>query len=227
MFLTRMFLNPTRVTTRRMLSSPQVTHALVLGGFSPTSSGGRVLWRLDVAGPELALYVVSADRPDFTGVVEQAGWPTGQAWETRDYAPFLGRLEAGQRWRFRLTANPVRSVSRGVGTRGRVSPHRTVDHQRSWLLGRAERLGVVFPPATGSDDGQAAAQVVVQRRARPSFVRRSGAGDEARRDRVDLTTATYEGVLDVVDPERLRNALTKGVGRAKGYGCGLMTLASP
>ena len=45
MFLTRMFLNPTRVTTKRMLASPHVAHALVMGGIPPGSVPGRVLNR--------------------------------------------------------------------------------------------------------------------------------------------------------------------------------------
>ena len=42
---------------------------------------------------------------------------------------------------------------------------------------------------------------------------------------VTLGTAAYEGVLEVTDAGRLAGALTKGIGAAKGYGCGLMTLA--
>ena len=40
-----------------------------------------------------------------------------------------------------------------------------------------------------------------------------------------LATATYEGRLEVTDPLMLRQALTHGIGPAKGYGCGLLTLA--
>jgi CRISPR system Cascade subunit CasE len=37
--------------------------------------------------------------------------------------------------------------------------------------------------------------------------------------------ATYDGILTVTDPALLRRALCHGVGRAKAYGCGLLTLA--
>lgn len=36
--------------------------------------------------------------------------------------------------------------------------------------------------------------------------------------------AQFDGALQIEDPERLRTALTAGMGRAKAYGCGLMTL---
>lgn len=222
MFLTRMYLNPTRITTKRLLSSPQVAHALVQGSIPPGSEPGRVLWRLDVDQQRLALYVMSPGRPDLTGVVEQAGWPTEATWETRHYDPFLARLAPGQLWRFRLTANPTRSTARGLGERGKVRPHRTVDHQLGWLLERAARLGVCFPA-----NHLGAAQVGVHRRDARSFARHSGQSAESRTDRVELTVVTYEGVLRVDDPELLRQALIRGVGRAKGYGCGLLTLAEP
>ncbi|WP_258184643.1 MULTISPECIES: type I-E CRISPR-associated protein Cas6/Cse3/CasE [unclassified Bifidobacterium] len=39
-----------------------------------------------------------------------------------------------------------------------------------------------------------------------------------------LASATFDGVLVVDDPDLLRHALVEGIGRAKGYGFGLMTL---
>ncbi|HRW18495.1 MAG TPA: type I-E CRISPR-associated protein Cas6/Cse3/CasE [Dermatophilaceae bacterium] len=222
MFLTRMDLNPTRLTTKRMLVSPQVTHALVLGSIppAPLSGGGRTLWRLDQDAHRLRLYVASPVRPDLTGVVEQAGWPTEPTWETRDYEPLLARLSDGETWRFRLTANPVRVVSRGEGARGRVSPHRTINHQLSWLLERSGKLGVDFPA-----NSLGVPEVAVRGRGLATFRRRSAAGAGERVDRVALTTVTYEGVLRVVDPELLVAAMRSGIGRGKGYGCGLLTLA--
>lgn len=44
---------------------------------------------------------------------------------------------------------------------------------------------------------------------------------------VTLGTAVFEGQLRVADVKRLREALMSGIGRAKAYGCGLMTLARP
>ena len=57
------------------------------------------------------------------------------------------------------------------------------------------------------------------------FRRRAREGDSSRPSRVTLTQATFVGALNVTDSERFKEALTTGLGRAKGYGCGLMTLA--
>src|SRR4051812_7451245 len=138
MFLTRVQLNPARAGTRKLLSSPQVCHAAVMAAFPPAPSAGtgRVLWRLDRRDTEIDLYVVSPAEPDFTHVVEQAGWPTTTAWATRKYRPLLDGLAEGQQWHFRLTANPVRAAMDRTAdaplTRGKrtgVAAH----EQMSWL----------------------------------------------------------------------------------------------
>ena len=70
-----------------------------------------MLWRLDSdAKHELNLYVVSAEAPSFDALAEQAGWSSAPVWRTADYGRFLERLASGQRWVFRLVANPIRNV---------------------------------------------------------------------------------------------------------------------
>jgi len=124
-------------------------------------------------------------------------------------------LAAGQQWVFRLTANPTTSIAAEHGSRGRVVPLVTRDQQVAWLADRADRLGVDL----GSSPSDRTWQLVEQRRL--DFRRRPD-GPGAR---VHLATATYVGVLTVMNPTLLRAALTDGVGRAKAYGCGLLTLA--
>lgn len=227
MHFSRVRLNPTRRETRHLITSAQAMHATVMGAHPPDGRPdvGRVLWRLDHGSShELQLYVLSPRRPDFTGLLESAGWPTALTWDTADYGQFLTRLSAGQQWRFRLTANPVRSVKRGDGganSRGRVSPHLTVSQQEAWLLSRSTGWGFTIPENT-----LGAPTLTVRERHTAEFGRNSTADSGGRRrDRVSITRATYEGVLEVTDRQLLTRALTHGMGRAKAYGCGLMTLA--
>lgn len=218
MYLTRFGINTQRRGARHLLASQQRMHAAVLAGFPAAEDPARVLWRVDAGTHRTDLFVVSAARPDLTHLVEQAGWPTTATWDTADYQPFLERLAAGQRWAFRLTANPVRSVSRGAGVRGQVKAHVTAAQQQDWLLRRAEGLGFRVP------DGEAGSpQLVVKDRRTARFERpRADAGRD-----VTVVMATYDGLLEVTDPDALRRGLCEGVGRAKAYGCGLLTLAHP
>jgi CRISPR system Cascade subunit CasE len=64
-------------------------------------------------------------------------------------------------------------------------------------------------------DGQP--NLVLHRRQTQTFKRGMGT--------VTLTTVTYDGVLDITDADAFRQALTQGIGHAKAYGCGLLTLA--
>ena len=228
MYLSRVRINPTRVKTRQLVGSPQITHALVEGSRPPGGEhhSGRALWRLDRHGSDLELFVASPWRPDFTGLVEQTGWPSAPTWDTRDYSPLLRSLVEGQRWTFRVTVNPTHSVAQGQGRRGKVAPHRTAAHQTCWFVERA--LGWGFEVATNSLPDAPLELELVERNL-VSFRRRAGDGDgdSSRGGRVSLTLATFVGALRVVDVERFGQALSMGLGRAKGYGCGLMTLAPP
>lgn len=223
MYLTRFEFNTARRGARALLGSPHKLHSAVEHGFPSTLAGGptadaegRVLWRLDQQPDQQAtlLYLVSPQRPDLTHLVEQAGWPTLQpGWNTRDYRPLLDRLATGQRWTFRLTANPVSSRRKTEkSTKSQRFGHVTVAQQTAWLLERTERLGFVVPKGTHDEP-----DVAVRRRETLRFDR--------DHHTVTLATAVFEGVLDVLDPVALRCALVRGIGPGKGYGCGLLTLA--
>jgi CRISPR system Cascade subunit CasE len=219
MFLTRMQLNPQRRGTQKLLASPQAMHAAVLAGFADSrrSDAGRILWRADThARHRVLLFISSPERPDLSHLVEQAGWPTTEAWDTRSYDGLLNSLRQGQRWQFRLTANPVRSGRRAGWADTKPLGHVTAAQQEQWLLDRTAKLGVRIPAS--AIDGETPDVTVVQR-----TVRRFGRNGS----RVTLAIATFEGHLIVESAPDLKQALTFGGGRAKSYGCGLLTLARP
>ncbi|GAA2391945.1 type I-E CRISPR-associated protein Cas6/Cse3/CasE [Streptomyces glaucosporus] len=232
MFLTRFRLNTARPGARRLLSSPQVMHAAVMSSFPvapPTAGDGpRVLWRVDHnSTAEVLLYIVSPDRPDLTHLVEQAGWPTAPGgWETRPYGPFLARLETDSVWAFRLTANPVHSIRRKEGEPTKRTAHLTPRHQMEWLLKRQKDSGfrILEKPLDQRrlPEGDQY-QLIVHGRRDLSFGKTEQSN--GRKNRVTLATATFDGRLQVTDPDALRRTLTSGLGKAKAYGCGLMTLA--
>lgn len=225
-YLSRIRLNPTRRGTQKLLASPQAMHAAVMGShprFLDDRVSGRVLWRIDQpAKHDIQVYVVSPVTPDFTGLLEQAGWPTQPDWDSTEYQPFLDMLDTGQVWRFRVTANPVRVLARTPGDtrrRGRISPHVTADQQRDWLIKSGPTWGFNVP----SHDSFG-----VQAEVRDRHTVRFGRGSaEASRSTVSLSRASFTGLLTIEDPDALRLALVEGMGRAKAYGCGLMTLAPP
>ncbi|MFF3305438.1 type I-E CRISPR-associated protein Cas6/Cse3/CasE [Streptomyces sp. NPDC002908] len=252
MFLTRFRVNTARPGARRLLSSPQVLHAAVMSSFpsllpsdAPPPDGPRVLWRLDhTARAEVMLYVVSPEPPEMTHLVEQAGWPaaatsSAPGWESRPYGPLLDRLTPGEQWAFRLTANPVHYIRRKADEPTKRTAHITPVHQMGWLLKQQERCGfrVLEKPAdqrllpsgtthTGQPhDGDRYELTVHDKRALSFAKSRGSATPGARKAPVSLVTVTFDGRLEVTDPEKLRRTLRQGIGKAKAYGCGLLTLA--
>jgi CRISPR system Cascade subunit CasE len=226
MYLTRCEINPVARGARKLLGSPQAMHAAVLAAFHAGSGDvGRVLWRVDQDQKHTWLYLVSAAEPDLTHLIDQAGWPATQTWQTRDYGTLLSRLEPGQEWAFRLRANPTRSVRGDGGGRGKRVAHVTVAQQMDWLVHRAPSLGI--------DIGKSEEpSMVLSARGVDQFRRRSGEPERGRTSdrrsswgQVTVAWAQFDGRLTVVDPDPLRTALTGGVGAAKAYGCGLLTLA--
>ncbi|GAA1424925.1 type I-E CRISPR-associated protein Cas6/Cse3/CasE [Streptomyces thermospinosisporus] len=236
-----------------LLSNPHRLHAVILAGLAVQPVTERVLWRLENSNPHRAeILVLTESHPSWAHLVDDAGWPgaDGGTPLIADYTPLLERIARGRDFGFRLTANPVQSIPRparpseqqaarlkedadnGGRTRGFRVAHRTVAQQLEWLLKRCERHGFVIPEAIATPPGPG--------------LREDGAGDQAptagpavavvsrdilrfnkRKDgpRVTLSTATFEGRLRVTDPDALRATLLGGIGPAKGYGQGLLTLA--
>ncbi|MFC8247901.1 type I-E CRISPR-associated protein Cas6/Cse3/CasE [Streptomyces chartreusis] len=251
-FLTRIRINTARTGARRLLSSPQAMHAAVLASFPDLmpSDGTvhdrqRVLWRLDHrARAEVMLYLVSPTRPDLTHMVEQAGWPAvatpdNPGWQTRPYSAFLDRLATGDRWAFKLTANPVHTIRRTPDEPRKITAHLTAVHQMRWLLDRQDTCG--FRILEKTDDlrllpggmtyhgkhehhGDRYALSVGNQHSLAFDKKRNNTAKQ-RGKPVTLVTVTYDGRLEITDPALLRRTLTQGLGRAKAYGCGLLTLA--
>lgn len=178
-----------------------------------------MLWRLDSERDDrILLYVVSPERPDFAHLAEQAGWPSTERGTSKPYAPLLDALTTGQRWAFRLTANPTRYVTPQDGGRAKRVAHVSVPHQEQWLTDRAAASGFRVWEAP-AHDGSTSPVLTLTRRSVQQFTRRGS-------DRpVTLAVAQFDGVLEVTDVDALRDTLVTGIGPAKAYGCGLLTLA--
>jgi|HigsolmetaGSP11D_1036233.scaffolds.fasta_scaffold01196_6 CRISPR system Cascade subunit CasE len=221
MYLSRVLLNDRNRTTQQALAAPQILHAAVESCFDRNSkrsedSRDRLLWRIDYIADKCYLLLMSREQPNLSSLATQFGYPDDPSLkETKAYGPFLERLREGQRWRFRLRANPVRSSPRESDERtgrGKVFAHVTHDQQKNWLLMRANVNGFSLDPE----------EFTVVHSEWKKFYKSSRGGHQ-----VVIRTATYEGMLTISDVERFRIALTKGIGRAKAYGCGLITVARP
>lgn len=239
-YLSRIRINPLRRQSRELLSNPRVMHSHVCAAIPALPDTERLLWRLDVDNPHRPqLIALTRSKPDWTHLVEAAGWPAADEGrpDVADYSPLLAQLTVGREFIFRLTANPVRSVQRPDTHTAQPenkrrkfvrTAHRTAATQLDWLIKRTAKYGFQIPaartdpelPVPPFEESTPAPDVRIIRRERLSF-------SKGKRRHVTLHTATFQGRLQVTDTELLTHALLNGIGPAKAYGCGLLTLAPP
>ena len=186
------------------MSSLQVMHATIEACFE-RSDTTRKLWRLDYFKGDPYILLLSENKPDFTSLVEQYGYD-GDCGESKDYQKVLDMLADGQQYRFRFCGNPVHSVTmQNSKGRGKVLPHVTVAQQEEWLRQKSDKAGFSL------------GNFAVVMRDIKKFSRNGKT--------VTINLAVFEGMLKITDANLFREALVLGIGRAKSYGCGLLTLA--
>lgn len=117
-----------------------------------------------------------------------------------DYQPFLGRLEAGQRRGFSIEANIVRTNPMS----GRREPIRDPQKQTEWLARQFDRNSLNL----------------VDSSVRTNRALRFQRG----RQTVTIQATLVEGTLDITDPRDAVHALLTGMGKARGYGMGMLLL---
>jgi CRISPR system Cascade subunit CasE len=153
--------------------------------------------------------VQSADKPDWNYAFQNACYLLAASPQVK---PFEPDFEKGQSLRFRLLANPTRKIDTKSGPDGRrrngkrvaVSP----DKFYEWLAQRAEPAGFrVNEDSTTVQPGYA-------------YFKKEQNGEPRR-----LRSVRYDGMLRIANPERFKEALASGIGSAKAFGFGLLSIA--
>lgn len=231
-YLSRIYLNPLRSGAQALLRNPQRLHAAVLGGLSRQPVDERVLWRIEPDAHRATVLVLTQSTPSWEHIIEQAGWAASDDPQALvgSYQPLLDKIEHGREFRFRLKVNPVSStqtpqkptpaqqerLATAARSRGVRIAHRTAEHQLTWLTQKLQKCGFTSPAtADGVPD------IILGARDRMTFTKPAATG----KNRVVIQTATFEGRLRIDNPTLAHHSLITGVGPARAYGCGLLTLA--
>ena len=207
MYLSRVEIDVGNRQKIRDLSHLGAYHNWVENSFPSEIKNGvksRKLWRIDTIQGIRYMLIVSDEIPDLKSL-EQYG-VSGSA-RTKSYDKFLESIEENRFYRFRVTLNPVKAIHQAEGKRGRVVPEITAEQQMKFLESRAEKLGFELIP----DE-----YLIVEKSWTPLKKR----GQKT----IKLSSATYEGILKVTNKTIFYHSLTKGIGKKKAYGFGLMTV---
>lgn len=206
MFLSKLVLDPTHSQVRRDLANPYEMHRTLsrIYAETPESKPARFLWRLEFRGDRVAeegatVLLQSATAGCWTSLHGMPGYIRSLAADKP--VPLDQLLDVGRHHVFRLACNPT--VTR-AGKRYGLAHE---EGQLAWLARQ------------GAQHGFAPMNVRIVRTERVSF--RHGRADQ----RITLQVAQFDGLLRVVDPERMRLALVQGIGHSKAMGLGMLSVA--
>jgi CRISPR system Cascade subunit CasE len=167
----------------------------------------RVLFRIEDTADGTQVIVQSHLEPHWDKAFANLAVLSGPP----EHKLFEPHLQSNRLYRFRLLANPTAKKTterEGKLSKARVGLFREED-QRAWLARKLEAAGacpVEYRPVSRSS------QYSKKNPAKDSQVQTHWA-------------VLFEGVLKVMDPEKLSAAIESGIGSAKGFGFGLLSLA--
>ncbi len=162
------------------------------------------LFRIDpLTGGRAMIVVQSALKPDWDYAFQNASHLLAARPEVR---LLDANFHMHQHMLFRLRANPTR---RDKETRKRQGVL-TEEKQREWLQRKGRAGGFEPVSVTVIDE---------------SFHRDFRTSEDGDRERMSHLVVRYDGVLKVTDPAAFRETIVTGVGSAKGFGFGLLSVA--
>ncbi|MSQ22447.1 MAG: type I-E CRISPR-associated protein Cas6/Cse3/CasE [Dehalococcoidia bacterium] len=225
MYLSRLLLNPRHRDVQRDLSDLQAMHRTLMAAFPLVQDAASaraelgVLYRLetDLNAGSPAILVQSGTAPQWSalpsGYLSQYIGADQQNPAFKELEPLLAALKSGMSLRFRLRANPTKKVATKTGEDGRKrngtrADLRDEEAQRAWLHRKGEHHGFVVLGVRLADE--------------PLQTGRHRGQGEARR--LTVASVLYNGILRVTDLALFQEALESGIGPAKAYGCGLLSV---
>lgn len=232
MFLSKLSLNPRDRQVRCEIARPYEMHKTIWNRFptlrrDPVSGEflDRVLFRIDAArnGAEPFVIVQSDLEPDWTTL------PDGYLRQAPECKPYNLAVVEHQPLRFRLRANPTKKVASKNERLGGVMVGKRVGlvtetEQIGWLVRKATaggfQLRQVMPYPERSDPVYGCNSRL------QGWVRdRKKFKDSDRVDTLTYVAVLFEGVLEVTDPILFRQTIAAGIGSAKAFGFGLLSVA--
>lgn len=204
LFLSRLTLNRSRLAFQ-WLSNPYRVHQRLM---MACDGDPRLLFRVEESDEVIRILVQSHVQPQwataFADLPVLLGTPETKSFEVQ--------FQAGRQYRFRLLANPTakRTAQKGDDERHkfRIGLFKETD-QRAWLERKLQAAGAELVD-----------YIIIPRRSQ--YSRKGTAKNEGEQTHLAVL---FEGVLIAKDPALLRQALENGLGSAKGFGFGLLSLA--
>jgi CRISPR system Cascade subunit CasE len=204
MYLSKLTLDPRHPQARRDLADAYEMHRTLARAFAPAPDRppDRFLWRLErrTDFQPSTVVLVQSSAPANWGALDSLAGYAGEILANKP-VELDTLIQSDMRYRFRLLANPT--VTRAGKRYGLVRE----EEQLAWLSRQGERHGFTLQGCV-----RAAKERLQVRQGRTS-------------NRITVDAALFEGVLEAVNPDGLREGMLRGIGHAKALGLGMLSLA--
>jgi CRISPR system Cascade subunit CasE len=220
MFLHRIHLDPRYREARRDLSDPYQLHSTLCRAFCGPATkcpDNEFLWRLepgtDPTGcPRILLQ--SSTIPEWTRIGVKGYLAKADPPINLKERLMLDSLKAGQRFRFRLRANPC--VTRNGKRLGLLR----LGDQEAWLQRKGGQHGFSLPRLVSFDLSDSSQERTDVRISQEQILRgRRNSGNLIR-----IFSVLYDGLLTVTQTDKFKAALEAGIGHGKMMGLGLLSV---
>jgi len=219
MYLSRLILNPRARTVQKELANVYELHRTLMSAFpDDLPKHERTLFRVDT-DPRTGvptLLVQSHTQPDWSDLAQRERFLLPEAhWPPHIFAnPAVKSFELdfapGQNLIFRLRANPTVKHSEPGERQGRRDPLYREEEQRAWLERKGEHGGFHIQRLSLIQEGNQLAWKPRQ--------------NDGKR-KLTHYAVRFEGLLQVTAPDALWRTVQNGIGSAKSFGFGLLSLA--
>ncbi|MCD0447508.1 type I-E CRISPR-associated protein Cas6/Cse3/CasE [Glycomyces sp. A-F 0318] len=218
LFLARISLNPTHRDVQRDLGDAAQMHTTLMrllpdGMGADPRKQANLLFRVE-NGPTGTTVLAQATQP-----LHPERLPTGYATaDVKDITGLLHAVQKGTAVRYRVDLNPTKSERRNTPTTDAPASGRP-PRPRGTVRALSGPAADTWWRQRAADSGLDLHTLLPTN---PAWPPRRNTG--ADRTTIQFTLCRYEGIGTITDPDRLRIALTEGIGRAKPYGAGLLSL---
>jgi len=221
MFLHRIHLDPRCREARRDLSDPYQLHSTMCRAFCAPEQKcpqGEFLWRLD---PETdsngwpRVLVQSRTSANWSGINVKGWLATADPPIDLKNRLNLDSLKIGQRFRFRLRANPC--VTRNGKRLGLLR----LEEQEKWIERKGTRHGFSLPRLGAFDFSENSQERIDVRISQEQMLR----GNQRSGHALKIFSVLYDGYLTVTEPDNFKDVLQVGIGHGKVMGLGLLSVA--
>lgn len=206
-FLSRIIINSSAPQRRRILNDCYELHRSIMSAFPDEKGDARqkfdVLFSIRIKENTAEIIVQSCIKPDWE---KSSLCPcyTNETWRCKEIGGIIEEVVMKRKtFSFQLVASPTKKISSEGKNSKRVLLNKEED-QIDWLIRKGQQNGFEVPLSS----------IAVC----PSEVK------SGRKKGVFFRSVEYSGNLVVTEPIRFYEALVKGIGSEKAFGCGLLML---